>query len=368
MNRKGFLCRLFAGGSLLCAGCGGRSTSTSAPSCEAGTDGTPPPAVATTYSIETVSLTDSCPPSGCFCWSVSLPVDPSGLAACSILYLLQSGDSCGVHGLSQAPPDVTASITASFEAIAPIPPSFGPICLLPQIPASDWVGGSCRGSAQAGWCYLTGAASAPCAQSLAVSASGTLPSGAFSYLVCGEAPPSAPAQGTCAAKIGTPCTPSPELAPTFGGFDYRDVTVDENNAACSGAVCLVNHFQGLTGCPFGQAQDGGPPSGDDAGCTVPGTSIPVRPIGTQGAEVLPWCVDRQADDAVYCSCRCADAEGRTDAGPVCACPSGYACTQIAPAAQGGDPGAGAYCIKAGTAYDPNSSCATLCDPTTDACP
>jgi hypothetical protein len=210
-------------------------------------------------------------------------------------------------------------------------------------------------------------------QTLAVSASGVPPSGAYALLVCGETPPTAPAQGTSAAAVGTPCTPSPELSPTFGGFDYKEVTLDENNAACAGAVCFINHFQGLTGCPFGQTQDGGPFLGEDAGCTVPGTSTLVHPdspqLGAHGAEVLPWCVDRKADEAVYCSCRCADAEGRTDAGPVCACPSGYACTPVVQAGQGGDPRAGAYCIKAGTAYDPASSCTMgWCDPTADACP
>jgi hypothetical protein len=51
----------------------------------------------------------------------------------------------------------------------------------------------------------------------------------------------------------------------------------------------------------------------------------------------------------------------------CTCPSGYACTQVVPEVQAGDPRAGAYCIQSGTAYNPNTVCST-CDPNTNKCP
>jgi hypothetical protein len=56
-----------------------------------------------------------------------------------------------------------------------------------------------------------------------------------------------------------------------------------------------------------------------------------------------------------------------DGAEYCACPGGYACTQVVPGAQAGDPTAGAYCIEDDTAYDPNGVC-TFCDPTLADCP
>lgn len=41
-------------------------------------------------------------------------------------------------------------------------------------------------------------------------------------------------------------------------------------------------------------------------------------------------------------------------------PSGYACSQTVPATEPGGPRAGGYCIKTGTACDPNTVCAGAC--------
>lgn len=68
---------------------------------------------------------------------------------------------------------------------------------------------------------------------------------------------------------------------------------------------------------------------------------------------------RNADQAVYCSCRCAPAEGapaEPDA-KFCACPAGFACTEIRKYFGVGDPSlAGSYCIKENTAYTGASLC------------
>jgi hypothetical protein len=166
-------------------------------------------------------------------------------------------------------------------------------------------------------------------------------------------------------SLGAACVPSAELSASFAGFDYHDVTVDENNATCSGAVCLVNHFQGLTDCPYGQNSNGNPPPPITSGCTVPGTSTPVRPNVDAGQTVNPQCLDRLVSLTVYCSCRCADTEGNTDAGgSYCTCPSGYACTQVVPATQAG---AGAYCILNVTAYDSANVCEQTCNPVLSNC-
>jgi hypothetical protein len=173
-----------------------------------------------------------------------------------------------------------------------------------------------------------------------------------------------------AASVGTPCMPSDEYSATFSGFNVNKLTLDEGNPACGSMVCLVNHFQGRVSCPYGQAADGKGPT-PASPCTVPGSSAPVTPQGPArlGESVDSQCIDRSGTRAVYCSCRCANAEGKTDDGATyCACPSGFACTQVVPPLVSGDPSAGGYCIPEGTAFDPNKSCANTCSPTSNPCP
>jgi hypothetical protein len=161
--------------------------------------------------------------------------------------------------------------------------------------------------------------------------------------------------------IGASCTPSEESSPTFTGFSASSVMLDANNPACGSGSCLVNHFQGLTSCPYGQNAQGTPPAGEKA-CTVPGTGQPV----TQA--VQPWCADRQPSAAVYCSCRCANVDGQTDDGATyCDCPGSFTCTQLVSPLGPNDTSSGAYCVEDGTQYDPNVSCAVECDPTSGSC-
>jgi hypothetical protein len=152
-------------------------------------------------------------------------------------------------------------------------------------------------------------------------------------------------------QVGASCTPSSESSASFDGFNAAEISADTSNAACAGA-CLVNHFQGLTTCPYGQSAQAVAPSGAMA-CTVPGTSTPVA-----GA-VLPQCTDRAAADTVYCSCQCADSSGNAGSSD-CTCPSDYDCTSL-----GGT--LGSYCLKDGTTYDPNNSCGATCDPQASPC-
>jgi len=280
------------------------------------------------------------------CLPETLAVNAAGQVSCQIFILLSAGDSCPAHpGLSAVGADVTASVLAAE------PSTSGPVCALAQLPRSDWVCGSCEASTAPGWCYLT-PASGPCVQQIVVSAAWAPPAGAVPVLGCGATTSETPAASS-SASVGASCVPSPELSTSFGGFDLRDVTLDENNAACTGSVCLVNHFQGLTGCPYGQQADGEPIAGSPGTtCTAAGTSTPVQ------VAVQPQCLDRRASETVYCSCRCANVEGATDDGAAyCACPSGYSCTQLVPAIESGDPRAGAYCIQSGTALtSPGGAC------------
>jgi hypothetical protein len=320
----------------------------------------------TTYSVSLITLGADCVGTSCPCLPQAFPVDPTGQVACQVFFELAANDTCEAHSLAAVPADVLASITA-WQTTAPP----GPVCMLPQIPESEWVDGSCATStdAGAGWCYLTGAAAGSCQQVIDVSPQGAPPSGAVAVLGCGATGSDAGTAASNTTSVGQPCIPSQEGSASFGGFAYREVTLDEDNPACPGSVCLVDHFQGLTSCPYGQDSSGLPTNGGSAGCTVPGTSSPVRPGSTAyGETVEPWCADRLASVAVTCSCRCENVEGRTDDGAdYCACPSGTTCTQVVPAIESGDPRAGGYCVPTGAVYDPSNACLSTCDATLNPC-
>jgi hypothetical protein len=97
----------------------------------------------------------------------------------------------------------------------------------------------------------------------------------------------------------------------------------------------VNHFQGRVSCPYGQAAEGG-------GCLLPGGAEPIRAV------VKPQLLQRRAQDAVYCSCRCAGPE--PDA-RYCECPSGFSCSRVVPDFElGAAQLPGSYCIREGSEY------------------
>ena len=171
--------------------------------------------------------------------------------------------------------------------------------------------------------------------------------------------------------IGDPCVPAQERDPKFLSFSEIEVNLESQSPSCASAVCLVNHFRGRVSCPYGQSADGAAPSGATA-CTTPDTHAAVTggTDPTKKAQVPAQCVDRTADKAVYCSCRCANANGRTDDGSsYCACGAGFECAPLV-VSIGADPEhiTGSYCIKANTAYDKSTSCtAGTCDPATHPC-
>lgn len=96
----------------------------------------------------------------------------------------------------------------------------------------------------------------------------------------------------------------------------------------------MDHFQGRVSCPYGQSAAAGTEA-----CRVPGGSEAVT-----GA-VSPQRLDRRADDAVYCSCRCGGAD---PAGSYCQCDAGFECVErIAPLESGTATDlAGSYCVRA----------------------
>jgi hypothetical protein len=140
----------------------------------------------------------------------------------------------------------------------------------------------------------------------------------------------------------------------------------------------VNHFQGRVSCPYGQQADGTPVPGTlsctssgNSGCCTPGTDLPVtgQDGGAVRATVLAQCIGRTSNDAVYCSCRCANVNGGTNDGAnYCTCPSGFTCTPLYSSIAPTPPFAASYCVKDGTQNDAGSStCNNTCEPSLRNC-
>jgi hypothetical protein len=186
------------------------------------------------------------------------------------------------------------------------------------------------------------------------------------------------ATGCKQTGVGDPCVPEQEYDPQFRGFDEQEVNLESKSFQCQTRLCLVNHFQGRVSCPYGQDVNGEQSATKDTNgkavgpCAVPGATTRItgpldssgNPVDTKaGKKVPPQCTNRTADKAVYCSCRCADLNGKTDNGVYCKCPDGYACTQLVTSIGSVDEGlTGAYCVKDNTQYDRNNGC-TECNPT-----
>ncbi len=154
---------------------------------------------------------------------------------------------------------------------------------------------------------------------------------------------------------GDPCIPEDEYTTTFSGYDENEVNVESRSFQCETRVCLVNHFRGRVSCPYGQDQtaiethrNGDSPER----CHIPGTSGAAQ-ADAVAVPVRAQLEDRVPERAVYCSCRCANAEGKTDDGAkYCDCASGFSCKQlIDDVGLGSAQLAGAYCIRNGTEFD-----------------
>jgi hypothetical protein len=206
--------------------------------------------------------------------------------------------------------------------------------------------------------------------------------------------------GCSSSGVGDPCTPEQEYLTSFTGFSVQEVNVESKSFQCLTRLCLVNHFQGRVSCPYGQNADGSNIAGSQSctggasgpGCCTPGVETPVDGkdpdcVKAKGpndpscfldsknqAKVPGQCVDRTADKAVYCSCRCANVNGRTDDGAnYCSCPDGFSCTQLVSSVSDTlDQGlTGGYCVKNGTQFDPatvpQGGTCVACDPTAGNC-
>lgn len=186
-------------------------------------------------------------------------------------------------------------------------------------------------------------------------------------------------QGCKSTGVGDPCTPEQEYDPGFSGFSEKEVNVESKSFQCQTRLCLVNHFRGRVSCPYGQNSQGVAPAavpdgtpGKD-GCFVPGTESDknaddanrVKPNLPEplGNCVASQCADRKAADAVYCSCRCANVDGKTDDGAVyCECPEAFECKQLVSSIGGTNEGlTGGYCVKTNTEFKATDNCGTSLD-------
>lgn len=127
-----------------------------------------------------------------------------------------------------------------------------------------------------------------------------------------------------------------------------------NRKQCGQTVCATDDCQ----IPLGDGVD--PAALADLSCCVPGTNTPIA------SPVCGQCdsgTKRDAQNTVYCSCRCGVADGQEDDGNFnfCECPDGYACEEIRKDINLGDPLlSGKYCIKQDTKYNGlESSCADV---------
>jgi hypothetical protein len=169
--------------------------------------------------------------------------------------------------------------------------------------------------------------------------------------VCLAMFPGCPAEG-----VGDPCVPEDEYSATFSGFALTEVSTESRSFQCQSRLCLVNHFQGRVSCPYGQTRD---EATGEAKCRLPGTDEAVQ------APVQPQLVERRAEDAVYCSCRCA---GPDDSARYCECPSGFSCSPVVPKlALGAGQLPGSYCVREGTEYKAGTSLGQACDATLGNC-
>ena len=211
--------------------------------------------------------------------------------------------------------------------------------------------------------------------------------------------------------VGDPCVPEDEYLTTFSGFAVSEVNVESRSFQCLTRVCLVNHFQGRVSCPYGQVEDPSLPkdsgraacapnvvaddsvpgdryytcngadgiagTSDDGGskcndttCAPGGLDHDLScriPFGDGGkledriqVPVDPQLFDRQAHDAVYCSCRC---DGPDPNARYCECPSGFACEELVDELNlGKGQLAGSYCVKEGTSYEDGKASGGDCSP------
>ncbi len=147
---------------------------------------------------------------------------------------------------------------------------------------------------------------------------------------------------TTNSGVGDPCTPIDEYRSSFSGHSVDEVNIDISSLQCETQVCLVNHFQGRVSCPYGNSLSSVNLRNDETppGCHVPTTGDAIT------VAVDPQLQQRQAQDSVYCSCRC---NGPDESARYCDCPSGFSCVELVEDLAR-DEVAGSYCVRENTNF------------------
>lgn len=155
-------------------------------------------------------------------------------------------------------------------------------------------------------------------------------------------------QAAVCAGFGGVCNDKTRACECTVGGCPMDSYCDPDTLLCKSYVCHTP----------GNCQIAGAEEGDNTGkaCCVPGTDTPVAsPVCGQCAPDS----NRNAEKAVYCSCRCGVAEGEpTDENfNFCECPNGFECQEIRKNVGLGDKQiTGKYCIKQGSVFETEQKC------------
>lgn len=173
--------------------------------------------------------------------------------------------------------------------------------------------------------------------------------------------------GKCteATTLAPECDPSGDGAAQCGQFagrcnkDGRYCECDPGNSdTCpAGFICddKLKQCKSYVCHTPGNCQTADGENSSDQDCCVPGTDTPVA------TSVCAQCGDksnRDAEKAVYCSCRCGVAEGEEEDENFnfCECPDGFECSEIRKNVGLGDVQiTGKYCILTGTGTDPETA-------------
>jgi hypothetical protein len=135
------------------------------------------------------------------------------------------------------------------------------------------------------------------------------------------------------------------------GLDRWFCNANPDIGAVNQCMSFVCHNPSPDAC-----QKAGATDNEGKACCVPGTTDPVA------APVCGQCAadsNRNAEQAVYCSCRCGVATGEPEDPDFnfCECPDGFTCSEIRKDVGLGDKQiTGKYCIKAGTEFKGEQLC------------
>lgn len=129
------------------------------------------------------------------------------------------------------------------------------------------------------------------------------------------------AVGCTGSPVGDPCVPE-NIPPE--GFDSREIYLETSSVQCRTRTCMVFKLAGN----------------------------PEKIAGTPSCDGLNCVTEAQAQNQVFCACRCSVPEGREANTPLCDCPDGYTCSDGI--VQTGGPGVeGGYCVPCITGSDDN---------------